>query len=88
MNTFGQPRDYTVTISRPVTLSTTASPADRLISDPTLKAGQRRQVDWAAPGARLQVTRSFTRAGKVYKTDTLNSTYVPWPNIFMVGTRK
>lgn len=88
VNTFGQPRDYTVTIGRPVTLSTTASPADRLISDPTLPVGQRRQVDWAAPGARLQVTRSFTRAGKVYKTDTLNSTYVPWPNIFMVGTRK
>ena len=88
VNVFGQPRDYTVDIGRPVTLSTRPSPADRLISDPSMRVGQRRQVDWAAPGASLRVTRSFTRAGKVFKTDTLNSTYVPWPNIFMVGTRQ
>ncbi len=88
VNVFGQPRDYTVSIGKPVTLSTRPSPADRLIPDPTLRAGQRRQVDWAAPGASLRVTRTFTRAGKVFKTDTMNSVYVPWPNIFMVGTRK
>ena len=87
VNVFGQPRDFTVSIGRPVTLSTRPSPANRLIPDPTLRAGQRRQVDWAAAGASIRVTRSFTRAGKVFKTDTLNSTYVPWPNIFMVGTR-
>ena len=88
VNVFGQPRDFTVSIGRPVTLSTRPSPANRLILDPTLRAGQRRQVDWAAPGASIRVTRSFTRAGKVFRTDTLNSTYVPWPNIFMVGTRQ
>ena len=88
VNVFGQPRDFTVNIGRPVTLSTRPSPANRLILDPTLRAGQRRQVDWAAPGASIRVTRSFTRAGKVFRTDTLNSTYVPWPNIFMVGTRQ
>lgn len=88
VNVFGQPRDYTVSISRPVTLRTTPSPADRLIPDPSMRVGQRRQVDWAALGANLRVVRSFTRAGKVFKTDTLNSVYVPWPNIFMVGTRQ
>ncbi len=88
VNVFGQPRDFTVNVGRPVTLSTRPSPANRLIPDPTLRAGQRRQVDWAAPGASIRVTRSFTRAGKVFRTDTLNSTYVPWPNIFMVGTRQ
>ena len=71
-----------------VTLSVTRSPANKLIPDPSLRVGQRRQVDWAAPGATTRVVRSFTRAGKVYKTDTLNSRYVPWPNIFMVGTRQ
>ena len=88
VNVFGQPRDFTVSIGRPVTLSTRPSPANRLIPDATLRVGQRRQVDWAAPGASIRVTRSFTRAGKVFRTDTLNSTYVPWPNIFMVGTRQ
>ena len=85
---FGKARDYTVSIGRPVTLSVTRSPADKLIPDPGLRVGQRRQIDWAAPGATIRVVRSFTRAGKVYKTDTLNSRYVPWPNIFMVGTRQ
>ena len=88
VNVFGQPRDFTVNIGRPVTLSTRPSPANRLIPDATLRVGQRRQVDWAAPGASIRVTRSFTRAGKIFRTDTLNSTYVPWPNIFMVGTRQ
>jgi len=88
VSVFGAPRDYTVSVARPVTLSTTPSPADRLIPDPTLPAGQRRQVDWAAPGAQIRVTRSFLRDGKVFRTDTMNSTYVPWPNIYMVGTRK
>ena len=88
VNVFGQSRDFTVSIGRPVTLSTRPSPANRLIPDATLRAGQRRQVDWAAPGASVRVTRSFTRAGEVFRTDTLNSTYVPWPNIFMVGTKR
>jgi|GEM_PF-1871858 len=88
VSVFGQPRDFTVSIGKPVTLSTRPSPADRLIPDPSLRVGERRQVDWSAPGASLRVTRTFTRAGKVFKTDTMNSVYVPWPNIFMVGTRK
>ncbi|WP_424950643.1 VanW family protein [Deinococcus sp.] len=88
VHAFGQPRDFTVSVARPVTLSTTPSPANRLIPDPTLRVGQRRQIDWAAPGASLRVTRSFLRAGKVFRTDTMNSVYVPWPNIFMVGTRQ
>lgn len=88
VNVFGQPRDFTVSIGRPVTLSTRPSPANRLIPDPSLRAGQRRQVDWAAAGASIRVTRSFTRVGKVFRTDTMNSTYEPWPNIFIVGTKQ
>jgi vancomycin resistance protein YoaR len=88
VHVFGQPRDYAVSIGRPVTLRVTPSPANRLIPDASLPAGQRRQVDWAAPGAVIRVTRSFSRGGQVFKTDTMTSNYVPWPNIFMVGTRK
>jgi vancomycin resistance protein YoaR len=88
VHVFGQPRDYSVSIARPITLSTRPSPANRLIPDPTLRAGQRRQVDWAAPGASIRVIRSFSRAGKVFKTDKLNSVYTPWPNIYMVGTKQ
>lgn len=84
---FGNARDFTVEIGAPRTLSTTPSPADRLIPDATLTRGQRKQVDWAAPGAVIEVTRKFMRDGKAFKQDTLKSTYRPWPNIYLVGTR-
>lgn len=84
---FGKARDFTVEIGAPRTLSTTPSPADRLILDATLAKGQRKQVDWAAPGAVIEVTRRFMRDGKAFKQDTLKSTYRPWPNIYLVGTR-
>ncbi|WP_425145996.1 VanW family protein [Deinococcus sp.] len=87
VDVFGTPRAETVKIGRPVTLSTSPSPANRLIPDPSLRAGQRRQVDWAAPGAVIQVKRSFLKDGQVVRSDLLTSRYTPWPNIFMVGTK-
>nr|WP_184137094.1 VanW family protein [Deinococcus humi] len=88
ISVFGKARDFTVDIGQPKTLSSTPSPADRLIPDATLPAGQRKQVDWAAPGAVIEVTRKFIRNGKAFKQDTLKSSYRPWPNIFLVGTRR
>ncbi|GGK40130.1 hypothetical protein GCM10008955_37380 [Deinococcus malanensis] len=87
VHVFGKARDYTVEVAAPRTLSTTPSPKDRLIQDATLSAGQRKQVDWAAPGAVIEVTRKFMRDGKAFKQDTLRSQYRPWPNIFLVGTK-
>ncbi|GGS05086.1 VanW family protein [Deinococcus sedimenti] len=84
---FGKARDFTVEIGAPRTLSSTPAPADRLIRDASLPAGQRKQVDWAAPGAVIEVTRKFMRDGKAFKQDTLKSSYRPWPNIYLVGTR-
>ncbi|GGM17434.1 VanW family protein [Deinococcus aerophilus] len=88
VHVFGRARDFTVQIGEPRTLSSTPSPADRVIPDASLPAGQRKQVDWAAPGAVIEVTRKFVRGGKVFKQDTLKSSYRPWPNIFLVGTRR
>lgn len=85
---FGQARDYQVQVDAPKTLKTTPAPKDRLIYDASLPAGQRKQVDWAAPGATIEVTRRFVRGGKTFKQDTLRSVYRPWPNIFRVGTKK
>ena len=85
---FGQARDYQVQVDAPKTLKTVPAPKDRLIYDASLPAGQRKQVDWAAPGATIEVTRRFVRDGKTFKQDTLRSVYRPWPNIFRVGTKK
>lgn len=88
ISVFGKPPRYDVVIDEPRTLKTTPSPKDRLINDPTLKVGERKQVDWAAPGAVIEVTRKFMKDGKQVKQDVLKSTYRPWPNIFRVGTKK
>ncbi|GHF59195.1 vancomycin resistance protein YoaR [Deinococcus metalli] len=88
VSVFGKARDFTVELGTPRTLKTTPSPADRLLPDPTLASGQRRQVDWAAPGAVIEVTRSFVKNGKAFKQDVLRSSYRPWPNIYLVGTRR
>lgn len=85
---FGKARDYQVQVDQPRTLKTVPAPKDRIIYDPALPAGQRKQVDWAAPGATIEVTRRFVRGGKTFKQDTLRSVYRPWPNIFRVGTKK
>ncbi|MEW6422465.1 MAG: VanW family protein [Deinococcota bacterium] len=86
IHVFGRSRDFDVQIGAPRTLSSTAAPPDRMIRDSGLPAGQRRQVDWAAPGAVIEVTRKFVRGGQTFKQDTLKSSYRPWPNIFLVGT--
>ncbi|KEF34023.1 VanW [Deinococcus sp. RL] len=85
ISVFGKPRDFTVEISEPQVLRTVPSPADRLIRSASLKPGERRQVDWAAPGATMEVTRKLVRGGKVIRQDVLKSTYRPWPNIYLVG---
>lgn len=87
ISVFGKARDFNVEISAPKTLSSTPSPADRLIQDATLPAGQKKQVDWAAPGAVIEVTRKFVRDSKAFKQDVLKSAYRPWPNIYLVGTK-
>ncbi|WP_135229871.1 VanW family protein [Deinococcus fonticola] len=88
ISVFGKAPKYDVVVDAPKTLSTTPSPKDRFINDPSMKLGERKQVDWAAPGAVIEVTRRFLKGGQEVKKDTLKSTYRPWPNIFRVGTRK
>ncbi|WP_216323738.1 VanW family protein [Deinococcus aestuarii] len=87
VHVFGKARDFTVEVGTPRVLKSTPAPADRVIRDASLAAGQRKQVDWAAPGAVMEVTRKFIRGGQTVRQDTLKSTYRPWPNIFLVGTR-
>jgi vancomycin resistance protein YoaR len=53
--------------------------------DPTLPAGEIRQVDWAVAGASVEVYRTVYRDGAVYFTDTIRTTYVPWPDGFNYG---
>ena len=53
--------------------------------DPTLPAGEIIQVDWAVYGATVDVNRTVYRDNQVYFTDSIHTTYVPWPDGFNYG---
>jgi vancomycin resistance protein YoaR len=50
-----------------------------------LKAGEIKQVDWAADGADIRVERSVYRDNTLYFSDTINTHYEPWRAIFEYG---
>ena len=75
-----------VTISDPVIENVIPHPADKIEEDPTLPAGTRQQVDYAADGADVTVKRTVTRNGQVISEDRVFTRYQPWQAIFKVGT--
>lgn len=83
---FGAKPRYEVKITDPVTLKTILSLPDRLLYDPKLPKGTRKQVDWAAEGGTVRVTRIFMQDNQEIKRDSLTSRYRPWSNAFRIGT--
>lgn len=61
-------------------------PPDLYQDDPTLPAGQVKQVDWAAWGAKSVFDYSVTRGGETTFTKTFTSNYRPWANVYLRGT--
>ena len=82
---FGKPRAETVVVAAPRVLSRQAPPPARYVLDASLRPGRRVQVDWSAPGAVIEVERSFVLDGRIVRRDVLRSVYRPWPNIYLVG---
>jgi len=75
-----------VTISEPIVENVIPHPEDKIEEDPALPAGTRQQVDYAADGADVTVTRTVTRGGQVVSEDRVFTRYQPWQAIFKVGT--
>ncbi len=75
-----------VAISQPIVENVVPHPEDKIEEDPTLPAGTRQQVDYAADGADVTVTRTVTRGGQVVSEDRVFTRYQPWQAIFKVGT--
>ncbi|GEM87095.1 VanW family protein [Meiothermus granaticius] len=78
-------KDRTATWSAPVYLSRTPALPTRYIVSPAMRPQSFQQVDFAAEGAQVRVTRTvqFTDGRKL--TDTLESTYRPWGAVWLVG---
>jgi hypothetical protein len=53
--------------------------------NPDLEAGQIKQVDWAADGSDVTVTRTVYKNGSVYFTDVFTTHYEPWQAICQYG---
>ncbi|MBN1453804.1 MAG: VanW family protein [Anaerolineales bacterium] len=75
---------YSTSEGRSVTWETTGpqnvvpAPEPRFEESDELKAGQIRQVDWAANGADVTVTRTVLKNGAVYFNDEFKTHYEPW----------
>ncbi len=79
--------DRDVSIATPVVLSQSPAPTPSYQDDPTLPAGQIKQVDFAADGANVYFTRTVTENGKTTIYDKFTSNYKPWQAIYMRGTK-
>jgi vancomycin resistance protein YoaR len=53
--------------------------------NPSLEQGQIKQVDWAADGADITVTRAVLRDGQVLFQDTFATHYLPWRAVYQYG---
>lgn len=64
----------------------TVEPPDPVYEEnPDLAKGVIRQVDWAAEGADVTVTRTVFRDGQVLYSDVFTTHYLPWGDIFQYG---
>jgi vancomycin resistance protein YoaR len=53
--------------------------------NPDLPKGEIKQMDWAAEGADVTVTRIVYKDGQVWFTDTFITNYQPWADVFQYG---
>ena len=82
---------YSTSDGRSVTYDTTgptnvaAAPSPMFEENPELKKNEMKQVDWAANGADVIVTRTVWKNGAVYFQDTVTTHYEPWQAICQYG---
>src|SRR5215213_557140 len=82
---------YSTSDGRSVTWDTTGptnvvpAPAPLYEENPELKKNEIKQVDWAANGADVNVTRTVWKDGAVYFQDTVTTHYEPWQAICQYG---
>jgi vancomycin resistance protein YoaR len=87
---------YSTSDGRSVTWETTGpqnitpAPEPRFEENDEMKAGQIRQVDWAANGADVDVTRTVWKNGAAYFSDEFRTHYEPWRAVCEVapGTKE
>ena len=85
---YGTPDGRSVYIPDPVVLSQSPPPETLYQDDPTLPKGTVKQIDFAAWGASVILTRTVRRDGEVLFEDVFKSNFQPWRAIYLVGTKE
>jgi vancomycin resistance protein YoaR len=81
---WGLPQSRRVSVSPAVILNRTGHPAAKYVPTTALPKGAVKQIDWAADGFDLYITRTIVDKGKV-STDRTTTNYKPWQAIYEVG---
>lgn len=74
------------TTSKPVVTSQSPAPATVYVDDPTLPKGTKKQIDWAATGAKVNFDYKVERDGEILFERKFVSNYQPWRAVYLVGT--
>jgi hypothetical protein len=85
INLYGTKPNRQVIISDPVKTNIKPPPPALYTVDESLAPGQTKQVDWAAQGMDVEVTRTIIENGAT-RTEKLVSKYQPWRAIYLVGS--
>jgi vancomycin resistance protein YoaR len=84
-------RLYSTSDGRSITWETTGpinvvpAPSPVFEENPELKAEQIKQIDYAAQGADVNVTRTVWREGQIYFSDQFKTHYEPWAAVCEYG---
>ncbi len=85
---YGSKDGRRVEIETPQILASSSAPAPLYQEDASLSKGVVRQIDFAAPGARVLFERKVTKDGTVTLADKFYSNYKPWRAIYLVGAKE
>ncbi len=80
-----KPQTRKVSVSDATILSRTPHPAPLFVTNRNLAPGTVKQVDYAADGYALYITRTIRDGGKVISTDRVDTRYKPWQAVYEVN---
>ena len=81
---WGLPQTRRVSVSPATITAHTGHPAAKYVPSTELPKGAVKQIDWAADGFDLYITRTIVDKGKV-STDRTTTNYKPWQAIYEIG---
>lgn len=83
---YGTSDGRTSSITKPVVSSVIPPPEDLYVDDPTLPAGEVKQIDWKAWGAKVSFDYTVEKDGETIIQKTFYSNYKPWQSVYLRGT--